>query len=283
VRIQDELINLYPRLNRFDRKFVLTELGRLSRVFDAEDVLDSLQDELTSSDPLLRDQAECSLVHFLPGYIRCKYGVDGTTRGLWSRYRDSTAGMNASLGTRAVESRAIEQNAFLSLRPLARHVLQLTSSGRLPGQAARRALAQVPLLSIQDHLRVELRKPGSDLGLLLAYARAGGQDVLDAVQASHEENPSLLLGLSTVPSHEAIPAIAELAPRTRRMGRAHLAIALGFHVDVDPDPAVESLLSRRESWVQVYVLWALRGNTWPGGLSRIVSIRRGAVSTVRSR
>ncbi|MBI4864769.1 MAG: HEAT repeat domain-containing protein [Candidatus Riflebacteria bacterium] len=283
MRRQDELLALYPGQDRLNRKFILSEVDRLSLAFDSEELLDFLQQEISEEDLLIRHQALFSLALFLPGYLRRKFSVSEAVGGVWSSYVARAKEAQRKAHEQAEERsrlRDLRRNqVFLRLSPVAQGLLSLLgrSTGRVHG-LTRLVCAHYPLRRINQKLLELFRSSVAEFDLLLAFARSGGAQAdgeLPALLTHHAaaQTDHLLLVSSIGPALVS-RTILDLARATNTLGRMNLAQALAKANVADPVEVVRHLVGFGEGWVDVYCLAALAATGQAGFIDEVVAIHR---------
>jgi hypothetical protein len=277
MRKQDELLVLYPHQDRFNKKYILTEIDGLSRTFDSDELLELLRREVGSNDPILAHQAFFGLTLFLPGFIARRFGVGPTEQGLWSRYEAGTSASAKSVIAASLERDRTRTFIYGKLEPVAQALFRSMDHGA-PAlrKLGRLALAQYPYRSLQEAiLQASVRQPDFELTMALARMGSGAEDPLalgTKVSVEAAQQASAHLALVALPPAELAREVAALAPRVGRLGRANLAIAISKHRDPAVLEGVEALTRFRESWVDVYAMRALQGVGAPDAMDGIVAL-----------
>lgn len=278
MRKQDELLVLYPHQDRFNKKFILTEIDGLSRTFDSDDLLELLRREVGSPDPVVAHQAFFGLTLFLPGFIARRFGVAPTEQGLWTRYEASAAPGSAGAAIAAtLDHDATRDLVYAGLEPVARSLYDHMELGSEPvRKLARLALSQFPYRFLQQSiLERSAREPDFELTMALARMGAGlaGPAAFSSkVTVEATRQASMYLSLVALSPEDLSREVVELAPRAGRLGRANLAIAISKHADPSILDGVRALIDHRESWVDVYAMRALQGTGAPGAMKEVVAL-----------
>ncbi|MBI4863554.1 MAG: HEAT repeat domain-containing protein [Candidatus Riflebacteria bacterium] len=281
MRRQDELLALYPGQDRFNRKFILSEVDRLALAFDSDEMLDFLQQEAAAKDPLVQHQALFTLNLFLPGYVRRKFAIERAREGLWSSYAVAVGDLEkveAQADEKARETDRRRKEAFARLTPMTTRLLPLLEHASTTARTlSRLAIAQFPLKTVNDRLARTFEANPAEFELLLAFAQSGGGGpahgpLADLLKQHGKTQPDHLLLLSSTPAETAVATVHELSSRTDTQGRMNLAQALSKMEVPDPTEAVRHLARFNEGWVDVYCLGLLAATGRPALIDEVLAI-----------
>ena len=282
MRRQDELIALYQGRGRYAQKYLLSQMGRLALAFDSEELLEFLQGQIGSPDPVVASQALFSLLEFLPAYVHKRYALKESTAGVWTQLMLDPAETQALLARAERMVRAgdgLVQAAQLTLKPLADALLaQLGHASGWTRTATLVTLAQFDLRGVRAHLEGELARGAHDLVLARAVRRVSAADgpdrIVELVRREGPSNPDLYLLLCGLPADRVLPVVMDAAARTDTVGRMNLAQALGTLRGADLDEPYGALAKAGEGWVIVALLDAIEQSGNPLGLDRLIAVFR---------
>ena len=266
MRRQDELLLLYPGQGRLARKYLLSQMEALALAFDSDELLEFLQGELGSEDPVLRSQALFSLTRFLPGYVRKRYELADHLRSDWS---EALGYKTTSLSTLAEETKeksrvatAVGQAARMVTRPVVDSTVEALKG--LAGWSRTRAVMALGHYRMQANLAwltAAAGQPQPDLGVGLSLAQLdraeASRTLVKLVREKGPKNAELYLLLSGCDEQPAFDAVMDAIDRTDAVGRMNLSCVLARLGECDVVAAFHRLRQHGEGWVDTMALASL--------------------------
>ena len=264
MRRQDELLALYEGKDVLTRKFIISQLDGLALTFDSDELLEFVQGEVRATDARISNQALFTLVHFMPTFMRRRFGLEASTIGLWSSHgqvgihlEDSLQGLEADKR----DSRDLQAAFLVRSAPLIQALHQRIAHSN-PGVAtmARLALSHFPLNTVAEALLKSSIQGGPGFQGALPYALIQEANpetsrLARLILARVGSEPDLALLVGALPARQAVQVIADVASRTNSLGRINLALATSRIVgDINHMELFPRLLGHNEGWVLIYCL-----------------------------